>query len=74
MLCDIVSRNDRELAAIDGITKWIAVNSEGIYAARLYGFVAGSPGKEASIPALARRERIAFRKYAMQSCRGIPVR
>ncbi|HZL57559.1 MAG TPA: alpha-L-fucosidase, partial [Bryobacteraceae bacterium] len=60
MLCDIVSRNgnlmlniplpnsgepdDRELAIIDEITKWMAVNGEGIYASRPWKILGDGPG------------------------------
>jgi alpha-L-fucosidase len=109
MLCDIVSRNgnlmlniplpnsgepdEKELAVLDGITRWMAVNSEGIFDTRpwkifgsgpgidsasgagmnernrkeltaedvrfttkgnrLYAFVMGWPGRQASLPSLA---------------------
>jgi alpha-L-fucosidase len=59
MLCDIVSRNgnlqlnfplpnsgvpdDKELKILDGITKWMAVNSEGIYATRPYKIFGAGP-------------------------------
>jgi len=64
MLCDIVSRNgnlmlniplpnsgmpdDRELAVIDGITKWMAVNSEGIYATRPWKILGDGPGLDSA--------------------------
>ncbi|HYO26020.1 MAG TPA: alpha-L-fucosidase [Lacipirellulaceae bacterium] len=59
MLVDIVSRNgnlmlnfhlpnsgaleDKELAVLDGITRWMAVNSEGIYATRPYKILGAGP-------------------------------
>jgi alpha-L-fucosidase len=68
MLVDIVSRNgnlllnvplpnsgmpdDKELKVVDGITKWMAVNSEGIHATRPYKIFGDSPAApEASQPA-----------------------
>jgi alpha-L-fucosidase len=60
MLCDMVSRSgnlmlniplpnsgmpdDRELAVIEGITRWMAVNSEGIYAPRPWKILGDGPG------------------------------
>jgi alpha-L-fucosidase len=60
MLCDIVSRNGnlmlniplpnsgepdvKELAVLDGITRWMAVNSEGIYDTRPWKTFGAGPG------------------------------
>jgi alpha-L-fucosidase len=60
MLCDIVSRNGnlmlnfplpnngeldaQELNVLDGITRWMAVNSEGIYASRPWKIFGDGPG------------------------------
>jgi alpha-L-fucosidase len=62
MLVDIVSRNgnlllnfplpnsgmpdDKEMAIIESITAWMAVNSEGIYASRPYKIFGAGPGAE----------------------------
>ena len=64
MLVDIVSRNgnlllnfplpnsgmldDRELAVLDGITKWMAVNSEAIYSTRPWKIFGAGPSTTAS--------------------------
>jgi alpha-L-fucosidase len=64
MLCDIVSRNGnlmlnfplpnsgefdvRELVVLDGITKWMAVNSEGIYATRPWHVFGDGPGMDSA--------------------------
>jgi alpha-L-fucosidase len=64
MLVDIVSRNgnlmlnlplpnsgaldDQELKTLDAITKWMAVNSEGIYATRPWKTFGGGPGTDAA--------------------------
>jgi alpha-L-fucosidase len=66
MLCDIVSRNgnlqlnfplrsngvldDKELKILDGITQWMAVNSEGIYATRPYKIFGDGPVANAPPP------------------------
>jgi alpha-L-fucosidase len=67
LLCDIVSRNgnlmlnfplpnsgeldSRELKILDEITKWMAVNSEGIYATRPWKIFGDGPGtKTAAVP------------------------
>jgi alpha-L-fucosidase len=62
MLVDIVSRNgnlmlnfplpnsgaldDKELKVLEGITRWMAVNSEGIYATRPYKIFGAGPALE----------------------------
>jgi alpha-L-fucosidase len=67
MLVDIVSRNgnlllnfplpnsgmpdDKELAILESITVWMAVNSEGIYATRPYKIFGAGPGAEFKPPA-----------------------
>jgi alpha-L-fucosidase len=69
MLVDIVSRNgnlllnfplpnsgmldDRELAVLDGITKWMAVNSEAIYSSRPWKIFGAGPStaSAAAVPA-----------------------
>ena len=67
MLVDIVSRNgnlllnfplpnsgmpdDKELAILDSITAWMAVNSEGIYATRPWKIFGAGPGAEFKPPA-----------------------
>jgi alpha-L-fucosidase len=67
MLVDIVSRNgnlllnfplpnsgmpdDKELAILESITAWMAVNSEGIYATRPYKIFGAGPGAEFKPPA-----------------------
>jgi alpha-L-fucosidase len=64
MLCDIVSRNGnlmlniplpnsgepdaKELAVIDGITRWMAVNSEGIYATRPWKIFGDGPSSDSA--------------------------
>jgi len=64
MLCDIVSRNgnlmlnvplpnsgvpdDQELAVVDEITKWMAVNSEGIYATRPWKIFGDGPSADSA--------------------------
>jgi alpha-L-fucosidase len=67
LLCDIVSRNgnlmlnfplpnsgeldSRELKILDEITKWMAVNSEGIYSTRPWKMFGDGPGtKTAAVP------------------------
>jgi alpha-L-fucosidase len=67
MLVDIVSRNgnlllnfplpnsgmpdDKELAILEGITAWMAVNSEAIYATRPWKIFGAGPGSEIKPPA-----------------------
>jgi alpha-L-fucosidase len=64
MLCDIVSRNGnlmlnfplpnsgeldaKELVVLDGITKWMAVNSEGIYATKPWNVFGDGPGVDSA--------------------------
>ena len=64
MLCDIVSRNgnlmlnvplpnsgepdDQELAIVSEITRWMAVNSEGIYATRPWKILGDGPGLDSA--------------------------
>jgi alpha-L-fucosidase len=66
MLCDIVSRNGNlllnfplpnsgmldpaELRTLDGITKWMAVNSEGIYGTRPYKIFGDGPAPATTAP------------------------
>jgi alpha-L-fucosidase len=67
LLCDIVSRNGnlmlnfplpnsgeldpQELKILDEITRWMAVNSEGIYSTRPWKIFGGGPGtKSAAVP------------------------
>ena len=67
MLVDIVSRNgnlllnfplpnsgmpdDKEMAILESITAWMAVNSEGIYASRPYKIFGAGPGADFKPPA-----------------------
>ncbi|MDP9173330.1 MAG: alpha-L-fucosidase [Planctomycetota bacterium] len=76
MLCDIVSRNgnlqlnfplpnngmldDKELKVLDGITQWMAVNSDGIYGSRPYKIFGDGPA--ANAPATTRRFNESARK------------
>jgi alpha-L-fucosidase len=76
MLCDIVSRNgnlllnfplpnsgmldEAELKTLDGITQWMAVNSEGIYATRPYKIFGDGPSLAA--PPTTRRFNESGRK------------
>jgi alpha-L-fucosidase len=69
MLVDIVSRNgnlllnfplpnsgmldDRELAVLDGITKWMAVNSEAIYSSRPWKIFGAGPSTVPAAPGAA---------------------
>ena len=64
MLCDIVSRNGnlmlnvplpnsgepdaKELAVVDGITRWMAVNAEGIYATRPWKIFGDGPSSDSA--------------------------
>jgi alpha-L-fucosidase len=66
MLCDIVSRNGnlmlnfplpnsgeldaQELKVLDGITRWMAVNSEGIHATRPWKIFGSGPGADIKPP------------------------
>ena len=70
MLCDIVSRNGnlmlnfplpgsgeldaKELKILDGITQWMAVNSEGIYSSRPWRISGDGPSMKGAGPAQAR--------------------
>ena len=70
MLCDIVSRNgnlmlnfplpnsgaldDRELKILDEITRWMAVNAEGIYGTRPWKIFGDGPVASAPVPAAGR--------------------
>ncbi len=76
MLCDIVSRNgnlllnfplpnsgmldEAELKTLDGITQWMAVNSEGIYATRPYKIFGDGPSR--AVPPTTRRFNESGRK------------
>ncbi len=80
MLVDIVSRNgnlmlnfplpnsgaldDRELKILDEITRWMAVNSEGIYGTRPWKIFGDGPVATASVPPAGARSRFNERNRA----------
>jgi alpha-L-fucosidase len=83
MLADVVSRNgnlllnfplpnvgmldDQELQVLDGITKWMAVNGEAIYATRPWKIYGSGPSTQpASAGATARRSTSSFNESSRQ--------
>ncbi|MDE3166156.1 MAG: alpha-L-fucosidase [Acidobacteriota bacterium] len=85
LLCDIVSRNgnlmlnvplpnsgkpdDEELKVVEGITKWMAVNSEGIYSTRPWKVAGNAPP-----PPPAEQQRMGFNERNRKDLTAADVR